>query len=83
MKTAFLFLVIAGLSACANIKPVDSPSGGDYAATTGPQKQTPSNLRKNHDRPEIEQRAKSYENEGYSPEEARAMAEIEYLKTAK
>jgi len=82
MKIVFLILSLVVLTSCVHTKLNDSRSGVNYSATTGPEKQIPSDPWKGLDRPEVEQRAKHYENEGHSPEEALALAQIEYLKSA-
>lgn len=82
MKTAILLVLIASLSACVHTTPADELSAADHAAVLGPEKDLSKGRDKNLDRPEIEQRAKHYESEGHGSEEAQAMAQIEYLKSA-
>jgi hypothetical protein len=82
MKAVLLLLPLLALTSCVHTKPNDSRSGADYSATTGPEKQMPSDPWKGLDKPEVEQRAKHYENQGHSAEEALALAQIEYLKSA-
>jgi len=82
MRIACLSILAICLSSCTITGINDHQSGVDYAATTGPQKQLSKKHPKTQDSPEVQHRAESYENQGYSSEEALALARIEHSKSA-
>lgn len=82
MKNLLLLLVTVTLTSCSQVRPVNNPSGADYSASHDLQGER-SPGRKSLDTAEVDQRAKSYEQNGHPPEEARALAQIEYLKSGK
>ena len=78
-----LLLAAAGLTACVHIKPTDNPSGVDYVASGGSRLRESRSDLKQLDIPEVAQRAKNYEKRGYTRDEARALAQTEYLKSGR
>jgi hypothetical protein len=82
MKPTIVLLSLC-LTACAHFKPVRKPSGVRHADPTvaWPAGMVYEKYKEMSLSGTIDQRAKSYEKKGHPPEEARAIAEIEYLKT--
>ncbi|MDX2455299.1 hypothetical protein [Desulfosarcina sp.] len=81
MKTMLIMIVAVNLTACVHTESGESQSTPNHSAATGLEKQNPKDRYQELNQPEIEQRAKHFENEGLSPEEALATAQIEYLRS--
>ena len=82
MKIILIIIAAANLTACVHTKSADAQSVTNYSATTGPEKQITKDRYEELNRSVIEQRAKHFENEGLSPEDALATAQIEYLRSS-
>ena len=78
-----LSLALLGLTGCALKRSAPNPSGAQASAAEAARLPDPLAERKNRDTVAIERRAADYQRQGRTAEEARALAEVEYTKTAK
>ncbi|MEO7412024.1 MAG: hypothetical protein ABIZ81_01590 [Opitutaceae bacterium] len=85
MKPIVLLLVLLALTACNNARQARAkPRTGSAAAaamTLSPE--TLAEERRRSVRDETEARAKSFERQGYTAVDARALAEVEYFRSGK
>jgi hypothetical protein len=81
MKPLILLSIIVWLTACGHISPTHSVSGQESSEKKFSRARDPVEERESQrdlDASIVEARRRSYEKQGFSPEEARARAEIEY-----
>lgn len=81
MKIALLLVVTVALSGCGHFRPANNPSGTEALALR-PHDSIEARRGSMDDRA-IVQRTKMYEDQGHSAGEARALAEIEKVKTGR
>ena len=85
MKTLALLLVAVALTSCRHVtvNSAKNPSGAEFSASQNSLGSLDSKSSNSFIDSQAQHRAESYEKRGYTPEEARALARAEYVKSGK